>query len=192
VKTNRRTFLRTGLFGGALLALGGAGLALYPTRHVASPLRPLRVLDDRGFQVLVAIARRVIVDPGADGAAIAQGVDELASRMPREVQRDINRLLGLFESALGGLLLDGRATPFTRLSPEAQDGVLAKWRSSRLALRRGGYQGLRKLCSVAHYMEPWSWAAIGFPAPTPVGEPYDDSKMGTPEWLKAHDLEGVP
>jgi hypothetical protein len=188
----RRAFLKTGLVGGALLALGGTSLALFPTRHLAAPTRALRVFDDRSFQVMVAVAGRVIIDPGADPVAIAEGVDELVTRLPIEVQRDIVRLLGLFESALGGLLLDGRALPFTRLSPEAQDGVLSRWRSSRIALRRGGYRGLKQLCSLAHYAQPGSWAAIGFPPRTPVGEPYDDSKMGTPEWLKAHDLEGIP
>jgi hypothetical protein len=189
---NRRAFLKTGLAGGALLALGGTSLALFPTRHMAAPTRPLVGLDDRGFQVMVAVARRVVVDPGADAVAIAQGVDDLVARLPVEVKRDLLRLLGLFESALGGLLLDGRGLPFTRLSPEGQDRVLERWRSSRIALRRSGYQGLKKICYLAHYSEPWSWAAIGFPPPTPVGEPYDDSKMGTPEWLKEHDLERVP
>jgi len=190
--STRRTFLKTGLLGGALLAVAGTGLALFPTRHLATPPRPLRVLDDRGFQVMVAVASRVVFDPGADPVAIAQGVDELATRIPPEVQRDILRLLGLFESALGGLLLDGRGLPFTRLSPDAQDRVLERWRSSGIALRRSGYQGLKKLCYLAHYVQPSSWPAVGFPPHPSIGEPYDDSKMGTPEWLTANDLERVP
>lgn len=189
---NRRAFLRTGLAGGALLALGGAGFAVFPTRHLADPTRALLVVGDTGFQVLVAVAGRVVTEPGADAVAIAHGVDALASRMAPEVQRDIVRLLGLFESALAGLVLDGRTVPFTRLSPDGQDAVLARWRSSRLVLRRGGYQALKKLSCLANYMLPSSWAEIGFPPPTPVGEPYDDSKMGTPAWLKERDLERVP
>jgi hypothetical protein len=188
----RRAFVKTGLLGGALLALGGSGLALFPTRHLGTPLRALQVLGEQEFQVVVAVASRVVADPDADPVAIAQGVDRLVTRLPREVQGDILRLLGLFENALAGLLLDGRALPFTRLSPHGQRRVLEAWRSSRLALRRGGYQGLKKLCYLAHYQQPWSWAAIGFPSPPSIGEPYDDSKMGTPEWLKEHDLERVP
>ena len=188
----RRTFLKTGLAGGALLALGGVGLGLFPSRHLADPTRALLVVPETGFQVLVAVARRTVTEPGADAVAIAHGVDALASHMAREVQGDFVRLLGLFESALAGLLLDGRALPFTRLPADAQDAVLARWRSSSLALRRGGYQALKKLTCLAHYMTPSSWAEIGFPPPTPVGEPYDDSKMGTPAWLKERALEGVP
>jgi len=188
----RRRFVQGGLAGAALLILGGTGLAIFPSRATAEPLRPLRALDLRGFHVLVAVAPRIVLDPGADPVSIAHGVDEIVSRLPREVQQDMGKLLGLFENALGGLLMDGRVLPFTRLSPGDQDRTLARWRSSRIALRRGGYQALKKLCCIAHYEQPWSWAAVGFPAPTAVGEPYDDSKMGTPEWLKAHDLERVP
>lgn len=189
---NRRSFLKTGLLGGALLALGGTSLALFPTRHQGSPSHPLRVLGEGPFQVMVAVARRMVTDPGADPVAIAEQVDVLATCLPPEVQRDIVKLLGLFESALGGLLLDGHLLPFTRLSPEDQDRVIERWRTSRIALRRSGYQALKKLSYLAHYVEPWSWAAIGFPSPAKVGEPYDDSKMGTPEWLKERGLEAVP
>ena len=38
---NRRTFVRRGLVGAAVLFLGGGGLALYPTLETATPTRPL-------------------------------------------------------------------------------------------------------------------------------------------------------
>jgi hypothetical protein len=188
----RRRFLRVGLVGAGLLALGGGGLALYPTRETVTPTRPLRVLRPRSFQVLAAIARRVVTAPDADPGAIAHGADDALTSVPAEAQGDFNDLLGLFETALGGLVLDGRVRPFTRLSPEEQDRALESWRDSRLALRRTGYQALRKLCLAAHYARPESWASAHFPPPTPVGEPYDDSLMGTPAWNEARGLEGPP
>jgi hypothetical protein len=188
----RRSFLKTGLLGAGLLALGGAGLALFPTRSIATPTRALRVIDRKGFQILVALAGRFVQDTDRDAVAIAHGVDDLLTHLPLEVQVDTRKLLTLFESALGGLLLDGRLLPFTRLSPSSQDDVLRRWRESRIAVRRIGHQALKKLCYVAHYSQPSSWAAIGFPPPTPIGGPYADSKMGTPEWLKEHGLEAIP
>jgi hypothetical protein len=107
-----------------------------------------------------------------------------------DARGDFNTLVGLFETALGGLVLDGRVRPFTRLSPEEQDHALEQWRDSRLALRRTGYQALRKLCLASHYARPESWASIHFPAPTPVSEPYDDPQMGTPAWNAARGIEG--
>jgi hypothetical protein len=141
---------------------------------------------------MVAIARRIVTDPGADAVAIAHGADDLLAHLPREVQEDLAKLLGVFENALASLALEGRPWPFTRLSPASQDEVLRRWRTSRLVLRRSGYEGLRKLCCLAHYARPSSWAAVEFPAPMRVGQPYDDSQMGTPKWLKERNLEAVP
>lgn len=183
---NRRSFLKKGLLGGALLALGGAGLALAPTRHLASPTSALLVLDERAFQILVAVAARIVPIAGADHVAIAQGVDLALSRAAPESQSDLVKLLGLFENALPGLLLDGRALPFTRLDAEAQDKVLASWRDSRITLRRGGYQALRKLCLAAYYAEEKTWKAIRYNGPPDLGGFFhDDSKAGTPDWLAA-------
>lgn len=185
---NRRSFVKKGLFGGALLLLGGGGLALSPTRRLASPLRKLLVLDDRGFQVLVAVASRVVTVDGADPVAVAQGVDESLSRALPEVQQDLVGLLGLFENALPGLLLDGRARPFTRLDPAAQDRVLESWRDSRLVLRRGGYQALRKLCLGVFYSDPRTWPALHYAGPPDMGGfAHDDSQAGTPAWIAARE-----
>jgi len=185
---NRRSFLTKGLLGGALLVLGAGGLALSPTRRLASPLRRLLVIDERGFQVMVAIASRVVTVPGADHVAIAQGVDEALSRAVPDAQKDLAALLGLFENALPGLLLDGRARPFTHLDPAAQDRVLASWRESRLVLRRGSYHALRKLCLGVYYGDASTWAALHYAGPPDLGGfAHDDSKAGTPAWLAARE-----
>jgi hypothetical protein len=191
---NRRRFVQRGLFGGALLLLGGGGLMLYPTRRIASASKPLRVLDDRGFQVIVAVAARVITAPDADPVVLAERIDESLSRTPPEAQADLASLVGLFENALPGLLLDGRATPFTRLDGAAQDHALMQWRDSSLVVRRSGYHALRRLCFVAYYGDERSWPAIHYGGPPDVkGFSHDDSKAGTPEWIAAQDQKaGAP
>jgi len=179
---NRRTFIKRGVIGGAILILaGGAGLAFAPTKEQGSPTGPLLVLEPRGFQVVVAIAKRVL-PAGADAIAIAQGVDTRLSYAAPEAQADFNKLLMLFENALPGLIFDGRLMPFTRLSPESQDGVLRSWRDSKLALRRTGYQALRKICMATYYAEESSWPAIGYAPPSGLNAmAYDDSKFGAEE-----------
>jgi hypothetical protein len=176
---DRRTFIKRGLVGGAILLLGGgAGLALAPTKQLAAPTGPLLALEPRGFQVLVAVARRVL-PAGADAIAVAQGVDSTLSRAAPEVQKDFGKLLMLFENALPGLLFDGRALPFTRLSPESQDAVLRGWRDSKLALRRTGYQALRRICLAVYYADEASWPALGYTPPSGLNAmAYDDSKLG--------------
>jgi hypothetical protein len=190
---NRRTFLRRGLFGGAVLALGAGGLALYPGRRVASTTRALRVLDEERFQVLAAVAARVVLAPGADPVAIAHGVDEALSRAVPEAQSDMKNLLGLFENALPGLLFDGRFSPFTRLQGAAQDRVLEAWRDSRLIVRRSGYHALRRLCLGVYYGDPLAWPSIHYGGPPDLGGfAHDDSKAGTPAWIAARDQGAAP
>lgn len=176
---DRRSFVKKGLLGGAVLVLGGAGLALQPGRRAFAPTRALGVLDDRGFQVMAAIAARVVTLPGVDPAAIAHGVDENLARAVPEARADLARVLGLFENALPGLLLDGRTRPFTQLDPAAQDRVLEAWRDSRLVLRRGAYHALRKLCLGTAYADPAAWRAVHYPGPPLLGGLfYDDSMAG--------------
>lgn len=178
----RRSFVKKGLLGGVVLVLGGAGLALQPTRHLAEPVRALAVLDDRGFQVMVAIAARVCSFEGVDPVLVAHGVDEALARAVPEARVDLAKVLGLFENALPGLLLDGRARPFTQLDGPAQDRVLTAWRDSSLVLRRGAYHALRKLCLGACYSEPSTWRALRYPGPPLLGGLfYDDSKAGARE-----------
>ena len=182
----RRAFLKKGLFGGLVLLLGGgAGLAYLPSRDGFAVPQQLLSLSPGRFQVLAAVAAR-IAPPGADAAAVAMGVDRVLSYAVVEARQDVEKLLGLFENALPGLLLDGRALPFTRLSAEGQDAVLESWRKSRLTLRRSGYQALRKLCLLSYWTQESAWPAIGYDPPSGLNKAaMDDSKLGTPEWVAA-------
>lgn len=165
----RRRFLQGGLLGGALLALGGTGLALRSSRLVPLPPEGLRVLSPAQYAVMDAFVRRMVPPhagfPSHEEVRTALNADRLLAGVQPEAQQELRQLLDLFESALAGLLLAGRTTPFTRLSPEAQDAVLADWRDSRLALRRTGFQALRALAAGAYYGSPLTWAAVGYPGP---------------------------
>ena len=162
----RRTFLKRGLVGGALLALSAAGLALWPGDRSAAPRRPLAVLSPRAFPVLVAVAARVLQGTTADPVEIAARIDQSLLRASPEAQRDLNRVLMLLENALGGLLLRQSPRPFTLLSSDEQDAALLQWRGSSVVLLRGAYQSLRKLCLGAHWAVPLSGKAAGYAGPS--------------------------
>ena len=66
---------------------------------------------------------------------------------------------------VAGFLFSGRVTPFTALDPSAQDVVLREWRDSRLAVRRTGYEALRKLVLASYYSAPEVWPSMGYPGP---------------------------
>ena len=177
---DRRTFLKRGAIGGAVLFLGAGGLVAFPSGALDSPTRALAVLTPRAFGVLVAVARRVVSVEGADHVAIAHGVDDALRHANVQTQADINAVIMLFESALSGAIFDARFKPFTRCSPEKQDAVLDAWRRSSVGIRRAGYAALKQLCLVAYYVEPGNAYWYGYPAPLPWAPVSDDSKFGAP------------
>lgn len=181
----RRAFLKRGLAGGALLAIAGAGLSLIPSKRIATATAPLLVLDDTAFQAMAAISARVLPED-ADPSTIAMGVDRALVYAPLEAQHDLVQVLHLFESALVGLLLDGRPHPFTRLDAEAQDRALFAFRDSRIALRRGAYQALRKLALSVYYADARSWPKMHYGGPPSPNFLLDDSEAGTPKWIAEH------
>ena len=176
----RRGFLKLGLFGSSLLALGGAGLSLWPSDERHRPRKTLQRIEAARFAVLAQVAARVVPLVGADPIAIAHAVDESIALGPEESAADFNKLLGLLESGLAGFLLDGRPRPFTRLVGEAQDAALEAFRDSRFVLRRAGYHALRKLCVAGYYAGEATWADVGYPGPPQISAPIAETQLPAP------------
>jgi hypothetical protein len=165
----RRVFLKRGLLGGVLLAAGGGlTLGLSSTKMAYVPSRPLKVLDERHFAIVGAIASRTVAVENANLVEVAHGVDDVLSIAVPETQEDVKGLLMLFENALAGFVFDRRLKPFTRLAPEQQDSVLNAWRDSSITIRRGGYHVLRKLTLASYYSSSSTWAAVGYPGPPEI------------------------
>ncbi len=169
---SRRGFLSRALLGTAgLAAAGSVPLALRRTRlRPLPPGRPLRFFTPREFSIFAAVADRIVPQLSADQPTVEEldvpgKADELLSRADPDTQHDFRQLLALFDSALAAFLLDGRPTPFTELSPDAQDRALAQWRTSRLPLRRSGFQGLSRLSLALYYSDPRSYPGVGYPGP---------------------------
>lgn len=166
----RRSVLKKGLLGGALLALGGGGLlAARGTRTVPLPKEGLKILDEVEYAVFHALAKRVVrPGPGAptiDQVNATMNVDRILAGADSGVQAEVKQLAKLFENALAGLLFGGRTRPFTQLSGDEQDAVLAEWRDSRLVVRRTGYQALRVLVLAGYYSSDMIWPAVNYPGP---------------------------
>src|SRR5688572_4048525 len=172
----RRGFLKKGLLGGALLALGGgAGLALRSTRLGKPARAPLRLLSPAQHAVLAAIAARVVPGDGApatwptaEAVNCAGKIDSLLAQAHPAVGDDFRRLLGLFENGLAGLFIHTSPTPFTQLPPLEQDRRLEAWRRSRLTLLRSGYQALVRLVHATYFSSPEVYPLVGYPGPPGV------------------------
>jgi choline dehydrogenase-like flavoprotein len=145
---------------------------------VLSP-RERAVLDAVCETLLPSIARAD--DPAgffAAGARALGSVDravQLIASVPDPGDRDrLRLLLRMLDNPFVNLLFTGRFARFTAMRPPAREAVLRGYAHSRIALRRAGFQALKRLVHVAHYCWPGrangrhpAWDANGYPGPLP-------------------------
>ena len=147
---SRRGFLKKGVLGGALLALGG-GTALFLRGGVEVPLPPegLLTLSAREYAVVLAVAARMLPISGEfpplEQVRVGFNADRILTKVDATALVEMKQLLNLFENALPNLLFGGRPTPFTRMTSDEQSKTLVEWMNSRLILRRSGFTALRGL-----------------------------------------------
>ncbi len=197
IAPGRRSFLKKGLLGAALLFVGGAvPLALRSGIDRARPRGPLRLFTAREYAIFAAVAARIV--PGDDDGAPASAgttaagaagatptpawpsaealdcagkVDALMALAHPAAGAELRQLLHLFESGLIGLFTSFQPTPFTRLAPAAMDARLDAWRYSHLALLRSGYQALKRLAQATYYSSAELYPRLGYPGPPVVPQP---------------------
>ena len=166
----RRTILKAGLFGSAVLALGGVGLALR-SGTPRTPRSTLRCLDERAFSTLAAAAEVLV--PGGDGmplpdeVQVAEKIDLFLSDCHPGVQQEVQQLLALLENAFAELLLDGRIECFSSCDRPTRERVLASWQTARNPLLRSAFKALHGFCSGTYWSSPEVAALAGYPGPQP-------------------------
>jgi hypothetical protein len=166
----RRTLLRLGLGGAAILALAGGTAALF---------RP-GVVDDRlspeGRQVFRAVARAVLASvlPTPEAEA-SMAIDALMSRLdttiagfPGPVKDELSLLLSLLAAAPGRIGLAGLGSSWQAATVEDVQAALQSMRLSGVALRQQAYHALRDLTNAAYFADPATWPKLGYPGPREV------------------------
>jgi long-chain-alcohol oxidase len=111
--------------------------------------------------------------PTARELGVADAVLEAISKNPRVSERkQLQALLGLWDSAALGALGGGGWKRFSAMTPIQRERVLLSWANSRLPQRRAVFQALRKAALLFYYMLPGSdgdrnpaWDAIGYDGP---------------------------
>ncbi len=167
---SRRSLLKTGLIGIAVVTVGSVGLALQPTRAGKAAKSKLLVLNAQEYAVLTAIADRLCPPlgegaPGAKALDVAGKVDALLAGAEADGKQGLKMLLRVFESGLTGAVFFERVRPFTQLSGEDQDRVLSKWRDSKIGFRRTVFRALSSLVGALYYGDERTWKRIGYPGP---------------------------
>jgi long-chain-alcohol oxidase len=126
-------------------------------------------VTERALRALRAVCDTLVPGSRAD---LAELVVARVARLPRGAERaELNQLLGLLESRAVNLFLAGIARPFSAMSLEQRERYLRAWATSRLSLRRKGFQALKRLVTVTHYTATderggnAAWREIGYPGP---------------------------
>jgi hypothetical protein len=172
VTVTRRSFVKRGLLGGALLTIGGVGGLSARSTVMVEPLGPLKALDAKSYSIFSAVAARLVPQgdgfPSARSAKVVESIDETLTLLHPADLQDLKRLLWLFEGAVFGVLFDMRPTTFTGSRPEAQDRALIAWRDSKISVRRTGYVAVRSLVMSAYFGSEQGYEAVGYPGPPEI------------------------
>ena len=118
--------------------------------------------------VLPEVAAQVRDYPAAPTPAavdVAGKADAFLAPLDLGSAKELKQLLALFDNALFSFLTLGPATPFTQQTSAQQDRHLAAWAHSRLAVRRTGYQALKRLACAMYFASPETYASVGYPGP---------------------------
>lgn len=158
----RRTFLKLGVGGGALLAAAGAASWL----AVRDPRANRR-------EVLAGVIPAILdtalpTDAGQRARAIEQAsaaVEVAIGALSAPAQDELAQLFALMVLAPTRLALAGLARPWHEADVAEVSAVLQGWRTHRLELLQSAYHALHDLVAGSWYAEPAHWAAIGYEGP---------------------------
>jgi Gluconate 2-dehydrogenase subunit 3 len=171
--STRRSLLKKGLVGGAILLLGGTVPILLRSTHILRrPRQPLRILTANEHAIFAAVAVRICPRdqtaaawPSAEALQCAEKVDTIMAELHPKAAAEFKKLLHVFESGMTGLFSIASPTTFTGATEADQDRRLQAWRRSRVALFRSGYQAMKRLSVATYYASPETYAHVGYPGP---------------------------
>jgi choline dehydrogenase-like flavoprotein len=111
---------------------------------------------------------------------IARLLAETVGQDTPEARASFKQLLGLLNSAAGGLLIASRPVSIARMPLAAREAALRKMSTHRMAMLRQGFQALKRLSTFTFYATPDpasasgdnpNWPALGFTPPPPPPSP---------------------
>ncbi len=157
----RRTLLKAGLAGGALLAAGG--VAIVAGRDAVRDRDAVL-----GAVVPALLDGALPAEPAARAAAVrgcTEGVVAAIAGLAPASQAELAQLFTLLGSAPGRRLLAGVRADWAEAGVDEVGAFLQSWRLHRFALFRGGYAALHDLVIGTWYADASAWPAIGYAGP---------------------------
>lgn len=168
-KLTRRSLLKTGLIGAALVSVSSAALLLQPEKQ-RSAHSTLKVLSEREANVLSALASRLCPAmgpgaPGAEGVQLVEQIDAFLATADKEGQDGLKMALVIFDNAFTGALFGERVRPFSQLDGAAQDRVIHAWQKSSVGFRRTVMRALSATIMTFYWGDERTWQRIGYGGP---------------------------
>lgn len=110
--------------------------------------------------------------PAASALGVPEAVAGLVAGNPRPAEREqFTRLLDLWDTRLGGLVLTGSPRRFSARDVADREAALVAMSQSRVGLRRSAFAALKGAATLAYYLVPGPtghspvWETIGYPGP---------------------------
>lgn len=169
---SRRQFLRVGVMGSIALSTVSATALL--TGCASAPLAPgFTVLRGSDLVTLRAVAGVVLsAELPADGPASAIALEQTLKTLDAFLsgtsvagQKQLLQLLDLMHMPATRYAVAGLSQPWEEASADDIGKFLEHWRSSRFETLRAGYNGLTQALNMMWYLQPRSFAAIGYEPP---------------------------
>jgi hypothetical protein len=159
----RRTFLKVGLIGGAVLAAaGGAALWLKPAARDAATSDEARTVLRAVIPALLAGALPTNGIAQAREAALGRTLAAIAS-LPPPMRLELGELFALLASRPGRWLAG--VEDWETADVEQVSRFLQRWRTHTFDLFQAGYHALHDLVLGPWYADESTWDAIGYPGP---------------------------
>lgn len=112
--------------------------------------------------------------PSASSVGVDRDVLEVVSGLPARQRREFASLLRALENPFTNLLLTGRPVRFSHLGPTERERYLRGWASSRLVVKRRGFQAAKRLTCGLYFSRPVRagthplWERIHYAPPAPA------------------------
>lgn len=168
---SRRQFLRVGLMGALTLSTVST-VAVLTGCSAPPPARSFRFLRDSDLKVLRALLPVLLAGALPAGASAAAAVEETLHTMDHLVfgssragQKQLSQLFDLLSMPATRYTVVGLSQDWDKASASDINAFLVNWSQSRFQMLRAGYLGLGQLANMSWYLQPRSWAAIGYVPP---------------------------
>lgn len=173
--TGRRTFLKAGIAGSALLIAGRWLAPAYAAQSetTTSPFKYLTAADAEmlGRVVPVVLQGSLPKSDAERKTAIAEtisGIDFILGYQPAAARKEAADLFGLLTTSATRALVAGIWKSWDKATDDDITRFLNRWRDSRFSLLQSAYIGLHNLIIGSWYGNPRSWTHAGYGGPARI------------------------